>query len=126
MTRYLLDTCVVLWWLSDPEGLRDEARSAIGNPRNLVCFSAVAMFEIAAKQAKGTLRIEGDFPSRVAVCRFEPLPLTVPHAQYVSLLPFHHKDPFDRLLIAQACVEGLTLITRDADVVKYDVSTLLA
>ena len=80
MTRYLLDRCVVLWWLSDPEGLREEARSAIGNPRNLVCFSAVAMFEIAAKQAKGTLRIEGDFPSRVAAFRLALPPVGLNHS----------------------------------------------
>jgi PIN domain nuclease of toxin-antitoxin system len=124
MNRYLLDTHAVLWWLDRPERLTPQAREAIGNPRNLVCFSAVSMFEIATKEATGKLRVGDDFLARLAECRFEALPMTQAHAEHVRHLPMHHKDPFDRMLVAQARAERLTLLTRDPLINGYDVPVL--
>lgn len=124
--KLLLDTHVVLWWLDRPEGIAATTRVEIGNPRNAVYFSAVSMFEIAAKEAVGKLRMTDDFREQLASCRFIDLSVTVPHADAVRRLPPVHRDPFDRLLVAQAVVEGLTLVTRDAAIARYEVPVLTA
>jgi PIN domain nuclease of toxin-antitoxin system len=126
MTSYLLDTHTVIWWLDEPERLRRDARVEIANPRNSVFFSAVSMFEIATKEAKGSLKFSADFRERLAGCRFSGLAVTLDHADGVRFLPLHHKDPFDRLLVSQALVEGLTIITSDTMLAKYDVPVLAA
>lgn len=124
--KLLLDTHVVLWWLGRPEGIAATTRVEVGNPRNAVYFSAASMFEIAAKEAVGKLRVPDDFLVQLASCRFIDLPVTVPHAEAVRRLPPVHRDPFDRLLVAQAVVEGLTLVTRDTEIARYDVPVLAA
>lgn len=126
MTSFLLDTHVVIWWLESPERITREARTEIANPRNVVFMSAVSMFEIATKEAKGQLRFDADFRERLAACRFTALSITLDHADGVRLLPFIHKDPFDRLLVSQARAERLTLISTDPQIARYDVPVLLA
>ena len=119
-----LDTHVLLWWLADDATLSQTARAAISDGRNLVFVSAAAAWEIVIKSALGKLDIPSNLEAALTANRFQPLPITIPHALAVADLPHHHYDPFDRLLIAQAKVEGFTLVTGDAQIKKYDVSIM--
>lgn len=121
----LLDTHVLLWWLADADELTLPAREAIRDPERLVYVSAVSIWEITIKQALGKLKAPRALPDVIRAQPFEPLQMTVDHAFKVAELPDHHRDPFDRLLIAQCLVDGLTLVTRDAVIAKYDIPTLL-
>lgn len=119
----LLDTHALLWWLNgDP--LVPEARNAVADPTNRVCVSSASIWEIAIKQALGKLEVEGSIAAAAIEDRFEPLPVSFEHAEAVSRLPGHHRDPFDRLLVAQAQTEALTIVTRDERIPAYDVPTL--
>jgi PIN domain nuclease of toxin-antitoxin system len=91
----------------------------IRDPGNTVCVSAVSLWEIWLKQSLGKLRLPADFTERLAAEPFESLPLTASHTQPVSLLPWCHRDPFDRMLIAQAQVENLVLLTADQLLAAY-------
>ncbi|MDH4063117.1 MAG: type II toxin-antitoxin system VapC family toxin [Acidobacteriota bacterium] len=121
----LLDTHVLLWWLADAAELTTPVRDAIRNPDHLVYVSAVSIWEIAIKQALGKLTAPRALPEVIRAQPFEPLQMTIDHAFKVAELPNHHRDPFDRLLIAQCLVDGLTIVTGDTDIAKYDVPTLL-
>lgn len=123
--RLLLDTHVLLWWIAD-EPLSDAADREIRASRNVVCVSAVSAAEIGVKTATGKLRTPGDLRAQLRRHRFTPLPITVEHGLHVGGLPILHKDPFDRLLVAQAQLEGLTIVTRDPRIAHYDVQTLAA
>jgi PIN domain nuclease of toxin-antitoxin system len=124
--RLLLDTHVLLWALGDPGELKDEARSAIVDPDNEVLVSAASTWEIAIKGALGKLRAPDDLSHHIAAAHFEELPITIEHTLTAGALPRHHADPFDRLLVAQAQLEGVALLTRDERLELYDVSTLAA
>ncbi len=124
--RLLLDTHTLLWWLSDNETLRDEARSAIAAEGNSVFVSAASAWEISIKRSRGKLDAPTDLEEQVTRNRFEPLPINISHAHTAGSLPRHHDDPFDRMLIAQAQAEELTLVTRDTRFDLYDVTTLTA
>jgi PIN domain nuclease of toxin-antitoxin system len=124
--KLLLDTHIYLWWLADPSLLTDEARLAIGNPRHFVFVSAVSIVEIAIKQANGKLRSSEPPEVMLEPCRCHELPLTIAHASALRELPPYHKDPFDRMLIAQARVEGMTLVSRDEVMEQYDIPLLAA
>ena len=118
----LLDTHVFLWALNNDPRLTDEARAAIIDGRNLVFVSAVTAWEIAIKRARGKLRLPpGDYLEQLRLYRFTPLSVTSEHALATEALPPHHNDPFDRMLIAQAREEGLTLVTHDRRMSLYDV-----
>jgi PIN domain nuclease of toxin-antitoxin system len=121
-----LDTHVLLWWLADNATLSQITRTEISDGKNLVFVSAAAAWEMVIKSALGKLDIPSDLEAALTANRFQPLPITIPHALAVADLPHHHNDPFDRLLIAQAKVEGLTLVTRDEQIKKYDVSIMEA
>ena len=121
-----LDTHVLLWWLADNATLSQTTRTEISDGKNLVFVSAAAAWEMVIKSALGKLDIPSDLEAALTANRFQPLPITIPHALAVADLPHHHNDPFDRLLIAQAKVEGLTLVTRDEQIKKYDVSVMEA
>ena len=121
-----LDTHVLLWWLADDVTLSQTIRATISDGKNLVFVSAAAAWEMVIKSALGKLDIPSDLEAALTANRFQPLPITIPHALAVVDLPHHHNDPFDRLLIAQAKVEGLTLVTRDEQIKKYDVSIMEA
>lgn len=124
--RLLLDTHVVLWALADDPTLSEEARAAIVAGRNTVLVSAASAWEIAIKKTLGKLRAPDDFEEQLAAHRLEPLPVSVAHALAVEELPHHHSDPFDRLLVAQARAEGLTLVTRDSRLPRYGIATVRA
>lgn len=120
----LLDTHALLWWLADDPSLGGEARRAIADPENLVAVSAASAWEISIKRGLGKLDAPADLTHAVAVSGFEPLPITLEHAEGVASLPRHHDDPFDRMLVAQARAEGLAIVTRDPRFREYEVSVL--
>ncbi len=123
---YLLDTQVLLWWLADDSALSSNARKVIASGSNLVCVSAVTIWEIVIKQALGKLEIPQEFREIIGEQGFEALPVTWDHAFEVANLPDHHRDPIDRVLIAQSRVEKMTLISQDTIVRRYDVRVLEA
>jgi PIN domain nuclease of toxin-antitoxin system len=123
---YLLDTHVLLWWLSNPAQLSEAARQAIANPAHTIYVSAAAAWEIAIKQALGRLEIPSDLPEALERGGLRSLTITLEHGLTVAKLPDHHQDPFDRMMIAQAQLESLVLITHDTRMHQYDVATLSA
>lgn len=122
--RLLLDTHVLLWALTDDRRLAPEARAAISDGRNAVFVSAASAWEITIKRALGKLRAPSDLALQLREARFEDLDVSVDHALAVGDLPDHHRDPFDRLLVAQATVAGLTLVTHDPQIQRYDIAIL--
>lgn len=121
--RLLLDTHALLWWLAD-DGLTDRARDAVADQANLVMVSAVSAWEISIKKALGKLTAPDDLEQQMDEGGFAPLPITVRHGIAAGELPRHHDDPFDRMLIAQAVAEGLTVVTHDKRFADYDVAIL--
>jgi PIN domain nuclease of toxin-antitoxin system len=124
--RLLLDTHALLWAIGKRDELVTNARSAIVDPDNEVLVSAASTWEIAIKQAQGKLTTTGDIPAELAAAGFAPLPISIEHSLAASGLPRHHGDPFDRMLIAQAQLETLTVVTRDPRFALYDVEVLAA
>ena len=124
--RLLLDTHALLWWLDDPRLLSEEARNAIKSGENIVYVSAAVIWEIVIKKALGKLDIPSNIERALATNGFSLLSITVPHALAVQKLPSHHRDPFDRMLIAQALQEGLILVSRDPNILKYRVAHMVA
>lgn len=122
----LLDTHVLLWWLDDNPTLSKEARRIIANGEHLVFVSAATIWEIRIKEALGKLKIPGNFQAILRDQPFEMLDITTDHAHAIKGLPEHHKDPFDRMLVAQAKAEGLRLITRDSHLKKYAIAIIEA
>jgi PIN domain nuclease of toxin-antitoxin system len=122
----LLDTHAFLWWLDDPQKLSKAARKAISDGKNTVYISAAVAWEIAIKRALGKLEAPDDLESAITANRFLPLPISIAHTQALRFLPDHHRDPFDRLLIAQARHEGFRLVSRDPHVPHYGVSHIVA
>jgi len=124
--RILADSHVLLWWLENPQRVALPARAAIADPANEIYFSAASVWEIVLKVGKGKLRIDGDFVALLEADGFEPLPVTMAHATRALMLPATYGDPFDRMLIAQALVEGLVLATHDSVIAQYDVPVIAA
>ena len=122
----LLDTHVLLWWLDDPASLQVTARRLIADPRNRVFVSAAVAWEITIKRQLGKLEAPDDLEAALEQERFQHLPITVGHALAVAELPAIHGDPFDRIQIAQARLDALTIVTRDATIPRYDVPCLRA
>jgi PIN domain nuclease of toxin-antitoxin system len=123
--RLLLDTHALLWWLAD-DGLGAEVRDAIADPANLVAVSAVSAWEISIKKALGKLVAPDDLEQQLEQSGFLPLSISIAHGVAAGRLVRHHEDPFDRMLIAQAFAEGLTIVTRDKRFADYGVSLLTA
>lgn len=120
--KLLLDTQILLWAAGQPKRLSSAARKLIENPRNDLLFSAASLWEVAIKSALGRT----DFRVEPRVLRrglldngYTELPVTSEHAVSVTGLPDLHRDPFDRILLAQALCEGFTLLTADATIAKY-------
>ena len=124
--RLLLDTHAVLWALAEPEKLSGPARSAIEDARNEVFVSVASGWEIAIKRAHGKLKAPDDLEAGLRAQGFEPLSISFHHAEQAGALPPHHRDPFDRMLIAQAQAEGLILVTRDTRIPLYGIRTMAA
>ena len=126
--RVLLDTHAFLWWLDDSPRLSDLARNVIADERTRPVFSAVVGWEIAIKVGMGKLEIpdppEAFLTEQLSQNDVEVLPIYLRHALRVFGLPDHHRDPFDRLLIAQALVEDLAIVTADPEITTYPVETL--
>ena len=123
--KLLLDTHAFLWWVGASRALSRKARSAIGSGRNECLVSIATAWEMAIKVSLGSLRIDGALdrflPEQIAANGFLPLPIDLKHAARVATLPFHHRDPFDRLLVAQALEEELAVVTADPVFAKYGV-----
>ena len=119
-----MDTHVLLWALGDPEKISDETRHKIEDPDNVVWVSAVAAWEIEIKRALGKLSAPDNLVEEMRQARFTELPLQVRHARTLRVLPDLHRDPFDRMLVAQAITDDLVLITNDLRIRDYDCKTL--
>ena len=121
----LLDTHILLWWLADDPALPALAGEAVADPDADIVVSAATAWEIAIKKASGRLEAPDDLVEALEANEFDTLPMTVDHALAAGALPAHHSDPFDRMLIAQARAEGLTVVTVDRRFAAYDVELLL-
>jgi PIN domain nuclease of toxin-antitoxin system len=122
----LLDTHVLLWWLDDHPSLSERARATISEGGNLIFVSAVIIWEIRIKQALGKLKIPSNFRQVLDRQSFETLSITVEHAHAVADIPAIHRDPFDRMLLAQASVEGFTIVSRDSVFEQYNIPLIKA
>lgn len=122
----ILDTHVLLWWFEAPESLSIPCLEAMTNPDNSVYISSVVALEITIKTATRKLKGLDDLEGLMRANHFLPLPVTIAHALAVGDLPVLHRDPFDRLLIAQALSEGFVLVSRDPIVARYPVPLLVA
>ena len=122
----LLDAHVVLWAVTDPSRLQATARGAIESPQNDVVASACSIWELEIKQALGKLRIEVELITELEHVGLDVLPITAADATAAARLPLHHRDPFDRMLIAQAFRLDAVLVTRDHAFDAYGVSVLRA
>jgi PIN domain nuclease of toxin-antitoxin system len=119
--KLLLDTHAALWWLSGDERFGRKAASELADGVNEVLLSAAVVWEVAIKRSLGKLTAPDDFTSVLLGGCALPLPVTVTHAQAVGELPWHHRDPFDRLLVAQATIEGAVIVSRDEAFPQYGV-----
>lgn len=123
----LLDTHVVIWWYEDPLRLKDEVRKIFEDRQNVLFLSPIIIWEISIKQPLNKLRMpEGLIEKAIHDLIEIPITITIKHTQALKKLPLIHNDPFDRILIAQAKVENLCLMTRDKQIAKYDIKTILA
>ena len=122
--KLLLDTHAAIWWLSDDSRLGAAAAEPLRDDSNHVLLSAVVVWEAAIKHAIGKLETPGDLAATLLDAGVLPLPIELHHAAAAGELPPHHRDPFDRMLIAQATIEGATLVSSDAAMRAYDVPIL--
>ena len=122
MRRFIVDTRAVLWWLDDAPELSEPARAAISDPANEPLVSTASLWEIAIKRSLGKLQTPVELPDEIEDAGFTWLPVGARHTWAVGELPLHHRDPFDRLLIAQALEEQLPVVTRDERFAAYGVA----
>lgn len=123
--KLLLDSHAFLWWLDDDPRLTAEARRAVADPSAIIHVSAATIWELSIKASLGKLDLGGiDLVEEIEGNDFVELPMTARHALTAGILPRHHEDPFDRMLIAQAKAEGLTIVTRDPAFGAYGVAIL--
>jgi PIN domain nuclease of toxin-antitoxin system len=121
----LLDTHLVLWWMAgEASRISKRALAALGSEGIDPVVSAVTVWEAAIKRGLGKLEAPDDLLAQLEGAGVELLPITARHADLVASLPLHHRDPFDRLLVAQATVEGLALVTDDESIRRYDVEVI--
>jgi PIN domain nuclease of toxin-antitoxin system len=124
--RLLLDTHVVIWFTGEPDTLDPAAREAIV-VADVVAVSAASVWEISTKAALGKLQAPvEDLVAELREWGFDLIPITPEHAGATGKLPHHHRDPFDRMLVTQAQLEGLTIVTRDPAIARYQVAVLAA
>jgi PIN domain nuclease of toxin-antitoxin system len=119
--RLLLDTHAALWWAADDERLTDRAGELLEDPESEVLVSAVVVWEAAIKRSVGKLDALDTWFEPMLDAGAAVLPVTIEHAAATAHLPWHHRDPFDRLLVAQAQVENATLVSRDSELSAYGV-----
>ncbi len=119
--RLVLDTHVALWVLAADERLSPRAAELLGDPAQEVLLSAVVLWEVSIKRSLGKLAAPDGFADRLLEAGAVGLPVTLEHARQVEALPWHHRDPFDRMLIAQARLEGASVVSSDAALQAYEV-----
>lgn len=126
--KLLLDTHAFLLWIGDDARLSISAREAIADPGNDVAFSVASAWELAIEMAHGRFEADGELGDflgeHLRLNSFRLLPVSLEHAVSVATLPHFHRDPFDRMLVAQAAVEGMTLVSRNPQIGKYEVPLL--
>lgn len=122
--KLLVDTHALLWAVADEQQLAAEARTAIADPSNVVFVSMASLWEISIKRSLGKIELPTAFYNSLKTAGFEILPILLEHVERSAKLPFHHRDPFDRMLVAQAQHEQLVLVTRDMDMQKYAINTI--
>jgi len=120
--KLLLDTHAALWWLADDARLGRDAERQLSDETNRVLLSAAVIWEVAIKRSLGKLQAPGDLAPMLLGAGAQPLPVTLDHAAAVEELPWHHRDPFDRMLVAQALAEGAVIISQDERMRRYGVS----
>ena len=118
----MLDTHAALWWLSGDERIGDDAARQLTDDTNQVLLSATVVWEVAIKRALGKLEAPEDLVGTLLGAGARPLPITLEHAAAVETLPWHHSDPFDRMLVAQAQAEDAALVSRDEILKPYGVA----
>jgi PIN domain nuclease of toxin-antitoxin system len=124
LSALLLDTHVLLWWRGEHRRISGRAREAIADPNINLFFSAASIWEMAIKHAVGKLKVPATLLETMEQRGFAELQVRSHHALVAGALPPHHGDPFDRMLVAQARSESLTLVTNDARIAAYDVPVL--
>lgn len=124
--RLLLDTHALIWALGDPAKLSPESRRAIEDPSNEIFVSAASLWEIAIKAGDGKLTVPDDLERAIFAVGFQPLEIRFPHVRRLRSLPLLHRDPFDRILVAQAQHEDLAVVTRDGRIPSYGVRVVEA
>lgn len=122
----LIDTHVAVWWMDRPDRISPEARAAISSGRNRVFLSVISVWEIGLKVARGKLRIPEGYVVALREDGFGFLDVRLDHVERAPVLPPHHADPFDRLLVAQAISEDMILVTRDVILGSYGIPILAA
>jgi len=119
--RLLLDTHAALWWLAGDDRIGADAERQLCDETNRVLLSAAVVWEVAIKRSLGKLKAPADLAATLVGAGAQPLPITLEHAAAVEALPWHHRDPFDRMLVAQALKDGATLISQDQTLDQYGV-----
>jgi PIN domain nuclease of toxin-antitoxin system len=122
--KLLLDTHAALWWLSDDARIGPDVVRQLTDDTNQVLLSAAVVWEVAIKRRLGKLEAPEELASTLLAAGVQPLPITLEHAAAVEALPSHHRDPFDRILVAQAMIEGTAIVSRDEPLRAYDVSVI--
>lgn len=122
--KLLLDTHAALWFLSGDDRLSENARRHLTDDTNRVLLSAAVVWEIVIKRSLGKLVVPDEYLSLLLGAGVQPLAVSVEHASAVEHLPLHHRDPFDRMLVSQATIEGGALISRDDALRPYDVTLI--
>jgi PIN domain nuclease of toxin-antitoxin system len=126
--KVLLDTHAFLWWVTDALELSNTVRGIIADPENTILFSVASAWEIVIKFRTGKLTLPEEpeiyIPSRLAANQFQSLPIQMNHVLQVANLPEYHKDPFDRILIAQSQIEKIPILTRDNLIIQYQIITI--
>jgi PIN domain nuclease of toxin-antitoxin system len=119
--RLLLDTHAALWWLADDARVGSDAERKLDDETNRVLLSAAVVWEVSIKRSLGKLRAPPDLAATLVAAGAQPLPITLDHAAAVALLPWHHRDPFDRMLVAQAVTERAVIVSQDERLDRYGV-----
>ncbi len=118
--KIVIDTHILLWWVTDDKRLSHKARRLIESTQNKIIVSAASFWEIAIKQTLGRIKIDvAELEEAITIDDFEPLPIKLLHTVEVAGLPLHHNDPFDRMLIAQCLCETAHLLTHDEALSSY-------
>lgn len=122
--KLLLDTHAALWWLADDARVGKDAERELSDDTNRVLLSAAVVWEVAIKRSLGKLQAPPDLAATLVGAGAQPLPITLDHAAAVESLPWHHRDPFDRMLVAQALIEGSAIVSQDYELREYGVTLI--